>query len=149
MWDVVGAEFGKKGKASSFSFLLAGDFLKGWNSPLSSASGRFAPIASRQVPAPDLHAPLALTKKAMLFLIKPIGAICGWPQSHVGQPELYLCSPNSFPRRPGLPPWTSSSLRGRGWAGDPVQTCGKVHRAPAIHTMPFPLTGKGTPDRKV
>lgn len=37
----------------------------------------------------------------------------------------------------------------RWWAGDPVETCGKVHRAPAIHTIPFPLTGKGTPYRKV
>lgn len=45
-------------------------------------------------------------------------------------------------------PVSPSSLSRRCEAADPVQTCGKVHRAPVVHPGPFPLTGEGTPSRK-
>ena len=110
--------------------------------------------------SPDRYRPLTFMyllpfkKKLMLFFGQASQSIlwaASWALWNLSCVSPVLLSPpslggGSLQQLPSMQVFLSEC---RWWAGDPVQTCGKVHRAPAIHTIPSPLTGKGTPYRKV
>lgn len=155
MWDVVGAELGKESTASSLFILLAfpvsGDFLQGMEHSFKFNLWEVCTNSIKNLQTGTCHWPsctFALYKKKKK---KKSNAIFGqasqsppWAAAPCGTSRVVcLQSPCLLlpgrPRSPVAALHACLPLRGH---GDPAETCGKVHRAPAIHPFLSHSLGK-------
>lgn len=160
MWDVVGAELGKESTASSLFILLAfpvsGDFLQGMEHSFKFNLWEVCTNSIKSLQTGTCHWPSCIfalykkkKKKQCYFwssLSEPsVGSRTMWDLPSCVSPVTL--SPPSWEAKvsSGCPPRMSSSEGTWRSCWDLWESA----QSTSYSSIPFPLTGKGTPDRKV